>query len=207
MKRFAVMVAAGLIILTLPLHVMAQAKEQGFFLGGGATYAWENFDDDDIEDLNNDPDISGLTADFDDAWGLNLFAGYKFMRYLAIEANYNYYEDFDLDVDARVFDIPVSLEFDVEVWTLTADLIAMYPVYNDRLVPYLRLGGGYMDAEIEGYGADEDESDFAFNLGAGIDYYFNESVSLGFDGKYVWGTGDLDELEYFVGAIRLGFHF
>lgn len=166
--------------------------ETGFYFGGGGSYAWENFDTDDLEDL-------GLDADIDDAWGLNAFAGYRIMRYLAVEGNFNWYDDFDANA--------LGVDFQIKIWTLLLDLKAMYPVYNDRLVPYLRLGGGYMDAEVEILNLSEEEEDFAFNLGAGLDYYVMRQVSLGLDGKYVWGTGDLDELEYFVGTINVAFHF
>ena len=84
----------------------------------------------------------------------------------------------------------------------------MYPVYNDRFVPYLRVGGGYMSAEadLDG-GGNYDDDDFAWNLGGGLDFFVNDKVSLGLDGKYVWGTGDLDDLKYFFGAARVGYHF
>jgi opacity protein-like surface antigen len=64
-----------------------------------------------------------------------------------------------------------------------------------------------MDAEIDVGSRDEDEGDFAWNLGGGIDFFVTDQISLGLDGKYVWGTGDLDELEYFVGTVGVAFHF
>lgn len=207
MKRNLICLLATALLVALPYKVEAQAKPQGFFLGAGASYAWENFDDDELTDLEREPGISNVDVEFDDAWGFNVFAGYKFMKYLALEANYNYYDDFEVDLDARVFGNSVSADADIEIWTVTADLLLMYPVFDDRLVPYLRFGGGYMDAEIDAGGDDDDENDLVMNLGGGIDYFLNEIVSLGLDGKYVWGRGDLDELEYFVGTVRLGFHF
>jgi opacity protein-like surface antigen len=166
--------------------------ETGFYFGGGGSYAWENFDTDVFEDF-------GINVDIDDSWGLNAFAGYRIMRYLAVEGNFNWYDDFD----AQALDV----DFQIKIWTLMLDLKGMYPVYNDRLVPYLRLGGGYMDAEAEIGSNSEKEEDFGINLGAGIDYFATDQVSIGLDGKYVWGTGDLDELEYFVGTLNVAYHF
>jgi opacity protein-like surface antigen len=83
----------------------------------------------------------------------------------------------------------------------------MYPFYEDRLTPYLRMGGGYMDAEIEVGSLDDSESDFAFNLGIGMDFYVTDHFSIGPNVKYVWGAGDLDELEYFVSTFSVAFHF
>jgi opacity protein-like surface antigen len=191
-KKCIFMLVAVIVLLTLSLNAEAGPAETGFYIGGGVSYAWENFDTDDIED-------QGFNVDVDDAWGFNAFAGYRIMRHLAFEGNFNWYDDFD--VDANGFD------FEVKIWTFMLDLKAMYPVYNDRLVPYLRSGGGYMDAEIDAGSIDEDESDFAWNLGGGIDYFVTDRISLGLDGKYVWGSGDLDELEYFVGSARVAFYF
>ena len=207
MQRIFTLIAVGILIFTFPFEAGAQFKEKGFFGGGGIGYAWENFDDDELEDDIRRAGLTSVRVDSDNAWGLNLFAGYRFMRYLAVEGNFNWYDDFEIDVDADFFSIPVSGDFDLEIWTLFIDLKAMYPVYNDRLVPYLRVGGGYMDAEIDGNGFDEDEDDFAWNLGGGVDYFLTDQVSLGLDGKYVWGTDDLDEIEYFMGTVRIGFHF
>jgi opacity protein-like surface antigen len=168
-----------------------QLNLQGFYIGGGASYAWENFDTSEIDFLGN--------VSIDDAWGLNAFAGYRFTRYIALEGNFNWYDDFDAKIN--------GFDFQVKIWTLMLDLKAMYPVYNDRLVPYVRIGGGYMDGEIEVAGLNESDEDFAFNLGGGLDYYVTDLISLGLDGKYVWGTGDLDDLEYFVGTANVAFHF
>ncbi len=207
MQRFLTLFAVVILIFTLSYEASAQVKEKGFFLGGGVGYAWENFDDDELEDDLENVGVTNVNVDSDNAWGLNLFVGYRFMRYLAIEGNFNWYDDFEIDVDGNVFGIPISGEFDIEIWTLIIDLKAMYPVFNDRLVPYLRLGGGFMEAEIDGEGLDEDENDFAWNFGGGVDYFLTDLVSLGLDGKYVWGTDDLDDLQYFVGTVRIGFHF
>ena len=178
-----------------PKRVVSSPSDQsnlsGFYIGGGASYAWENFDTTEIDFLGN--------VSIDDAWGLNAFAGYRFTRYIALEVNYNWYDDFDAKIS--------GLPFQVKIWTLMLDAKIMYPVYNDRLVPYVRIGSGYMDGEIEVAGFNFSDEDFAFNLGGGLDYYVTDLISLGLDGKYVWGAGDLDDLEYFVGTANVAFHF
>jgi opacity protein-like surface antigen len=192
MKRFINLTIVLLAIFVFSYNAQAEVKEQGVFLGGGVDYAWENFDTNDLDNL-------GLNVNVDDSWGFNLFVGYRLMRYLALEGDYNWYDDFKVDVN--------GIKFDVGIWTLMLDLKAMYPVYNDRLVPYVRLGGGYMSADTDMSGTNFDEDDFAWNLGGGADYFVTDKVSLGLDGKYVWGTGDLDDLEYFVGTARVAYHF
>ena len=182
MKKFLILCATIMVVFALSINAEADPADTGFYLGGGVAHAWENFDGD---------------FDFDDAWGLNAFAGYRFMRYIALEGNFNWYDDFESG----------STNADVEIWTLMLDLKAMYPVYNDRLVPYLRAGGGYMDAKASAGSLDASNEDFAFNFGGGLDYYVTDQVSIGLDGKYVVGTGDLDAVEYFVGTINAAFHF
>jgi opacity protein-like surface antigen len=182
MKKFLILCATIMVLFTLSINAEADPAETGFYLGGGVAYAWENFDGD---------------FDFDDAWGLNAFAGYRFMRHIALEGNFNWYDDFESD----------STNANVEIWTLMLDLKAMYPVYNDRLVPYLRVGGGYMDVKASAGSLDANNEDFAYNFGGGVDYYVTDQVSIGLDGKYVVGTEDLDAVEYFVGTINAAFHF
>jgi len=183
MKKFFTLLAVLLVVFTFTINAEAEVKEKGFYLGGGVAYAWENFD------------VEGV--DFDDAWGLNAFAGYRLIRYIAFEGNFNCYDDFTLDL----------FGVDVQIWTLMLDVKAMYPVYNDRLVPYLRAGVGYMDKEASAGSFETSDSDAAINLGGGIDYYVTDQFSLGLDGKYVVGTGDLEAIEYFVGTINAAFHF
>jgi opacity protein-like surface antigen len=183
MKKFLTLLAALLVVFTFTINVEAEVKEKGFYLGGGVAYAWENFDD-------------GRSS-FHDAWGLNAFAGYRLMRYIAFEGNFNWYDDITLD----------SYDADLQIWTLMLDVKAMYPVYYDRLVPYLGAGAGYMDKEASAGSFDSSDSDAAINLGGGLDFYVTSQFSLGLDGKYVWGTGDLEAIEYFVGTINVAFHF
>jgi len=191
MKKFLISCVTILVFFAFSINAKASPAEKGFYIGGGASYAWENFDTNDLDPLGN--------VDIDDTWGLNAFAGYRFTRHIALEGNFNWYDDFDAKIN--------GLDFQVKIWTLMLDLKAMYPVYNDRLVPYVRIGGGYMKGEIEVGSLDESDGDFAANLGGGLDYYVTDMISLGLDGKYVWGTGDVDDLEYFVGTVNVAFHF
>jgi len=193
MKKGIVLFVAVMVLFTLSINAEAGPPETGFYMGIGASYVKENFDTDDLEDA------TGLNVSVDDTWGLNAYLGWRFTRHLAMEGNFNWYDDFDAEAG--------PIDFEVKIWTFMLDLKAMYPFYEDRLTPYLRIGGGYMDAEIEVGSLDDSESDFAFNLGAGLDYYVTDQISIGPNAKYVWGTGDLDELEYFVSTFSVAFHF
>jgi len=188
MKRtFACFVVAAL-LFCFGSGAQAQMKDTGFFIGGGISYAWEDFDTNDLEDA-----VGKVSTD--DTYGFNLYAGYRFIKYLSLEANFNWYDSFQIDTNFG--------SFDLDVWTLMLDAKVMYPLFENRFVPYLRLGGGYMYAELE----NEDSEDFAWNLGIGADYFFTPNISVGLDGKYVVGTGDTEDINYFVGSVLVGFHF
>lgn len=188
MKRTLACLSMVTLLICFGSGAQAQMMDTGVFFGGGFSYAWENFDTDDLESAFGDVSI-------DDSWGLNLFVGYRFIKYLSFEGNFNWYDSFQIDTNFG--------EFDLEIWTLMLDAKVMLPLFENKLVPYLRLGGGYMYTELE----DEDEDDFAWNFGGGFDFFITKNVSLGLDLKYVLGTGDLDEIEYYVGSMIIGFHF
>ena len=179
------------VLIYFSSDTQAQMKDTGVFIGGGVSYAWNNFDTDDLEK------VAGNIST-DDAWGFNLFAGYRFIKYFSLEANHNWYDSFKIDTDNFG-------SLDLNVYTLILDAKAMYPFFENKLVPYVRLGGGLMHAELE----NEDKDGFAGNVGAGIDYFINQNISIGIDGKYVWGAIEFNDvqIEYLVGSFVIGFHF
>jgi opacity protein-like surface antigen len=193
MKTFLTCFTLLVGILVFSFRAEAEVKEKGFFIGAGLSYAWENFDEKELEGISRD-------ANIDNSWGVNIYGGYKFIKYLAVEGNFNWYADFDGKADGE--------DFDISIWTLMLDLKVMSPLlWNDRLSPYVKGGGGYMVSEVDAKGSNTNEEDFAFNLGGGFDVFVTDQVSVGLDGKYVWGTGDVDDFNHYVGAIRVGFHF
>jgi opacity protein-like surface antigen len=180
-------------ILFFSLCLEAEAEERRFFAGAGLSYAVEDFDDGDLKKLAGSDSI-------DNAWGFNLFAGYRMHKHFAAEGNFNWYDDFE----AKVADI----NFDIRIWTLMLDLKVISPsLWEDRVFPYLRLGAGWMETEVDIRGNDRNDGDFAYNVGLGFDVFVKERISIGLDGKRVWGTGDVSEFNHFVGTLRVGYHF
>jgi opacity protein-like surface antigen len=87
------------------------------------------------------------------------------------------------------------------------DLKAISPaLWEDRIFPYLRIGGGYMVGEIDSDNGNTDESDFAYNVGIGCDVFLRDRLSVGLDGKHVWGTGDVSEFNHYVVTVRAAYH-
>lgn len=193
MRKSLVCLAVVLAILFFSLGLEAEAEDRGFFAGAGLSYAVEDFDDGDLKKLAGSDTI-------DNAWGFNLFAGYWGLKHFAAEGNFNWYDDFKAKVD--------DINFDIHVWTLMLDLKVISPsLWQDRLFPYLRFGGGWMETEVDLRGKNRGNGDFAYDLGMGFDLFVKDRISIGLDGKRVWGTGDVSEFNHFVGTLRVGYHF
>jgi opacity protein-like surface antigen len=171
----------------------AEAGDRRFFAGAGLSYAVEDFDDGDVKKLAGSDSI-------DNAWGFNLFAGYGLHKHFAVEGNFNWYDDFEAKAD--------DINFDIRLWTLMLDLKVISPaLLDDRLFPYLRIGAGWMETEVDLRGKNRDNGDFAYDVGLGFDVFVRDRISIGLDGKRVWGTGDVSEFNHFEGTLRVGYHF
>ena len=194
MGKFLMYMVMVLGILSFSLSSEAESEDRRFFAGAGLSYAVEDFDDGDLKKFAGGDKI-------DNAWGFNLFGGYRLFKHLAIEGNFNWYDDFEGKAG--------TIDFDVSIWTLMLGLKVVAPVlWEDRLFPYLRIGGGYMSAEVDFTGGnDTDDGGFAYDVGLGFDVFVKDQISVGFDGKRVWGTGDVSEFNHFVGTLRVGYHF
>lgn len=180
-------------ILSTPFTSQAEEKHGRFFAGAGLSYVGEDFDDGDLRTLPGNSNI-------DNSWGINVFGGYWWIKHLAVEGNFNWYADFDGQVGA--------IDFDVSIWTVMLDLKVISPsLWEDRIFPYLRIGGGYMIGEIDSDNGNSDESDFAYNIGLGCDVFVKDRISVGLDGKRVWGTGDVSEYNHYVLTVRAAYHF
>lgn len=193
MRKSLIYLAIVIGILFFSLCLEAEAEDRRFFAGAGLSYAVEDFDDGDVKKLAGSDTI-------DNAWGFNLFAGYNLFKHLAVEGNFNWYDDFEGEAGA--------INFDVSIWTLMLDLKVISPsLWEDRLFPYLRIGAGYMATEVDINGNTRDYGDFAYDAGLGFDVFVKDQISIGLDGKRVWGTGDVGEFNHFVGTLRVGYHF
>jgi hypothetical protein len=187
---FATLIAA---ILSSPFATQAEDKHGRFFVGAGLSYVGEDFDDGDLKKIPGNSNI-------DDSWGINVFGGYWWFKHLAVEGNFNWYADFDGEVG--------DIDFDISIWTVMLDLKAISPaLWEDRIFLYLRIGGGYMVGEIDSDNGNTDESDFAYNVGIGCDVFLRDRLSVGLDGKHVWGTGDVSEFNHYVVTVRAAYHF
>ena len=211
-KRGTWSTVIGLIVAALLLVPgLAPAAESGPYFGIGGTFAKQDFD---TGDLDRELSGTGLSADFDDTWGLNVRAGYKFNRYVAAELAFDYLPGFKWDVATRVGGTPLSGEMTVDVtaWTLA---VKISPFDLQKVRPYFVIGGGIMNASadvsasIPGYSASasDDETDLCGKIGLGVDFFVTDRVSLGLEGAYFAGFNDLDNIRFYTVTAGVAYHF
>lgn len=79
-----------------------------------------------------------------------------------------------------------------------------WPLWNDRLVPYAIAGVGtsfvqFNDRKSHGFGIDIEAEDWkpAAIGGLGIEYFLDDEIAFGFEGKYMW----IDPVETRLGSV------
>jgi hypothetical protein len=194
MRKTLIIFTAVAAVLSFTFTSTAEEKHGRFFAGAGVSYVSEQFDDGDLKDFPGNSSI-------ENSWGLNVFAGYWWLKYLAVEGSYHWYADFDGQAASK-------RNFDISMWTTMLDVRVFSPsLWQDRIFPYVRVGGGWMDVEIDAKSVDSDEGDWAYNVGLGFDVFATHQLSLGLDGTYVWGTGEVSDFNHWVFSLRAAYHF
>lgn len=129
-------------------------------------------------------DTNPLT-DVRDAYGFTL--GMNWNRWLAFELAVDNYE-----LDYEPFGSDTLGEY--STWALIPQVRLRYPVWHDRLVPYVLAGAGYgvsqfNDRKPPGDGLDIDANDEGFlaSAGVGVDYHFSPHFAIGAQFKYLFG--------------------
>ena len=212
MKKPLIFIALLMVLCFCTSSYGADAAGRTFYIGIGGSYAFEDFDVDEVEDA-----LAGISSDsdfdFDDTWGFNLKAGYHVNNWLSLEFDFDYLSEFDADEDLDVLGIAVDLDADVDVMTYMA--VLKFTCALEPLKPFVVIGGGMMDADVDAKASalgvsasdSESETDTCAKLGLGVDFFATESISIGLEGNYVWGFGDLDEINYYNLTLGLAYHF
>ena len=194
MRKALIIFTAAVSILSFTFTSQAEEKHGRMFAGAGVSYVVERFDDGDLKDFPGNSSI-------DNSWGFNVFGGYWWIKHLAFEGNINWYADFDGQAES-------NRDFEISIWTAMLDVRVLSPsLWQDRIFPYARVGGGWMDVEIDAKTVDSNDSDFAYNMGLGVDFFVTHKLSVGLDGKYVWGTGDVSDFNHSTFTLRAAYHF
>ena len=132
----------------------AHADSVGFFIAGGANYA--QFDSDLDDEIDWDDDIEAF---FDDkAVGYNLGEGYRFNKWLSLDAGYWDLGEFNSDR----FEDGDKVKIDYTTWTVGG--MVSVPLWI--LDIYARGGAAFWDADSRLL--DDDGTDPYYGLGAAL---------------------------------------
>jgi opacity protein-like surface antigen len=190
-----------------------ETVKKPFFVGIGASFALENTE---VEKLTQEIRPLGQRVDFDNSWGVNLKAGYKFTGIFAGEVSLDWIDGFSWEGDYVFKGGRNFAEMTADIWTLTAAGRLAPPIGDSwRLRPYLFVGGGIMQATIKAdytrfgqrFGFSNHQTQICLKGGAGADFFLTESISLGFETSYTQGLQNLEEIGYYLFTGNTSFHF
>ena len=179
MRKYSVLLSC---IIFLATTVSLAHADNGWYLGANLGGAWLN--DSDI----TDPTVPGVTLELSYDFGIMVsgFVGYQINQF-RIEGEIGYQEN-DID-DTSGLGVTLDSTGDV---TGTSFLLNGYYDFNTAtsFTPYITAGIGYAEVEVNDYnipgsGAlnySDDDSVFAFQVGAGVGYAINTALTL--DVKY-----------------------
>lgn len=191
-------------VLAIALSGLAEATEpdyaaDGFYLGAGAAFAWDDFDRG--SRFEPDPDM---------AFGFDAWGGYRFLSFLAAELQLEYVNGFDSKREfSPLVDFmnppppPGSVKTERKAVTFIGNLKAYLPF--GRFQPFILagVGLGYMESDVFVSGlfsvnirSHDSETALAARFGGGIDVYLTGALAFQLASSYVLQTGDLDGFDY-----------
>jgi len=166
-----------------------------WYFGGGFNYAFENFDNE-LSEVN-----------WDNTWGFDIKAGYFICDYFALEAMFQYLNDFEYKESGWIYYYPYYYAYDykatVSGYNFTINGKGFIPL-ESIVRPYGVLGLGYAHGELEEKGtilgetvtiSDKDSGLFG-RIGAGLDIFLSKQFALEGEISYNMGFGDIDNIRY-----------
>ncbi len=199
--RFAPIVAMTAIAL-LSLASAAQAGgarrfaqgdgdygRSGLYVGGGIVGGFTTRLEGQLTEI---PGVDNVEVD--PSFGLAGRLGARITPHLALEAHYEWMEDFETSVDGTEI-------AETRTQALTGDVKGY--LSTGRVQPYLSAGLGFLHAKSDDPVTtfQKTDTDFAARFGGGVDFYLSENIGLSLDTSYVVPTGDVEDLDYVsVGA-------
>ena len=167
----------------------AEYDRPGLYIGGGLVGGFTTRLESQLHE------IPGVTnVEVDPSVGLTARAGVRVTPHIAIEAHYEWMDDFETSVAGNEI-------ADTETQALTGDVKGY--LATGRVQPYLAVGAGFLTAKSDDPRTNfqRTDTDFVARLGGGIEFYLNESVGFSVDTSYVLPAGDVKDLDYVsVGA-------
>jgi outer membrane protein W len=172
---------ALIVALTAPeARADSEFSRSGPYIAVGATYGFNVLE-------SAFDDVLGNNVNVDNTWGANARLGYRALSWLAIEAEYEYLDNFEVSVDnVRLADLKAQ--------TISANLRLIVPI--KRFQPYLVLGAGATLFDLENNqvpGLDVDRSSFSGRIGIGFDVYATPHIVLGVGADAVLSNAEVTD--------------
>lgn len=156
-------------------------------------------------------DFSEDSVELDNSWGVDVKAGKRINNWFSLEAEYQYVNGFDFNIDGEK-------ALTLKANTLTGNVKFHYPI--QRFIPYAvaGIGGTWFQVEDEtSIGLDFDgDTVFAGRLGAGFDVFINKNwavnanytvVLTSFDLKSPSTTANLKNVHFGAFQVGLAYYF
>jgi opacity protein-like surface antigen len=193
---------AGLVAIALLLAAPAQAADddllyaqRGLYLGAGANFQVPtrtgDIENEVIRSLGGTPNVS---ANVDDSWGMNARLGYRLNPRLALEGQFEWVANFE--VDAQVSGVERKQE--IALMVLTAN--GKYFLMTGRVQPYLVAGAGWGRSRVKPAigGSAERNDGWVARGGVGVSLYGSRDVALTIETSYVHpASGRIEDLDHF----------
>ena len=171
------------LIVGIGISASSQAQEDDYgrsgpYLGLGMGLGWEQFG-------------GSKPSNYENALGLEGWAGYRLSPYLAAEAQIEFLDRFN------------TPSVESHALTFTGNLKAY--LMTGPVQPFAVVGLGFMNFKEEGHGVEFSDTGSAIRFGGGVDFYDSPNLSLGATVSYVLALGAVDGLDYL--SLVLGFQY
>lgn len=162
-------------------------SKAGPYLGLGAAFGFDDFDLSDYFDI-------------DPAYGLDVWAGYRFHPHVAAETQIEYLNGFKTELHG--FELSKN-----QTVTWTTNLKAFLLTGRFQPFAYVGIGLGWQQIELSIVDRSADFLGFAARFGGGVDFYITEHLALQANASYVLPTGELDGFGYTSMVVGAQFRF
>jgi hypothetical protein len=177
-------ILTGLILSVFGVANAAEPKAKGPYIGAAAGLSI--FDDD---------GSFGAAFGDDEDTSLQVYGGYKFLKYFAVEARY---ADFGTFSD--------SFNNSVDLSSLSVHAVGIIPFGTSGWELFGQVGYGKIKQEASGF---YDEDDNAGSAGIGVRWFINPTFAVAAQiDAYVWQNDDIgDAYDLSVGTNQIGVLF
>ncbi|MFK7897724.1 MAG: porin family protein [Myxococcota bacterium] len=167
----------------------------GLYVGGGLVGGFSTRLESELHEIPGVTDV-----EVDPSVGLTARAGVRVTPQIAIEAQYEWMDDFETSVAGNEI-------ADTQTQALTGNVKGY--LATGRIQPYVMAGAGFLTARSDDPRTNfqRTDTDFAARVGGGIEFYLNESVGLSVDSSYVLTAGDVKDLDYVSAGVGVFFRF